>query len=476
VYRLFLTLIFSFLSLSEFCQVPAFPGAGGGGAQSVGGRGGKVYEVTNLDDSGSGSLRAGVEMDGPRTIVFRVGGTISVNSGYKVKNPYITIAGQTAPGGGIQIDGRNTRESIFMISTNDVIIRYLRMRHGTNAQARQTGDLISVTKGYNIIVDHCSMMWTTDENADAWGDVVEDAPRNVTISWNILAEPLKAHPTNFLTGSGFTNVADAMKDIDAHHNLMANSSHRNPLIKNKTFRFVNNIVYNWIFYATMSAAGVWADIVGNYYRPGPLNDKDTPHRAWYTRAPQYEIEVFPVTKHVRMMPSGDASIYVSGNIGPNNSDPDADNWVMVTAIADENGNLVGPLDKKYRRMKPLPDLVFPIKTDKVQDIEKLIIPEAGASHRLDQKGNWVFNRDFVDMRIIEEYHSFNGFVPVHEEEVGGFPVIEGGKPYKDKDHDGMPDKWEKIHNLNPRDPSDGSHISGNGYSNLENFINGVQKW
>ena len=115
---------------STIAQIPAFPGAGGGGAQSVGGRGGIVYEVTNLNDNGPGSLRAGVDMSGPRTIVFRVGGTIDLSTtALKIINPYITIAGQTAPGDGIQISASNIDQNIFLIETHDVIIRYLRLRH-----------------------------------------------------------------------------------------------------------------------------------------------------------------------------------------------------------------------------------------------------------------------------------------------------------------------------------------------------------
>jgi pectate lyase len=452
--------------LISIAQVPAFPGAAGGGAQSVGGRGGIVYEVTNLDDSGPGSLRTGIEMTGPRTIVFRVGGTINIRSGYTIINPFLTIAGQTAPGGGIQICGKNTRESIFIINTHDVIIRYLRIRHGYNAEADQTGDPVSVMKGHDVIIDHCTLMWTSDENSDAWGDDISNPPHNITWSWNIFAEPLKAHPTNFITGSNISASADLMTDIDAHHNLLANSSHRNPLVKNKTFRFVNNIVYNWRFYATQAATGVSIDVIGNLYKPGPLNSEKSP-RKW-------EIEIFPNSKYKRQMPSGESSVYVTGNMGPNNPDLTKDNWVMVTEIADENGNIVGPLDTRYRRQEPLPALPVPIRVDPANDLEKILLPTAGASQRLDELGNWVSNRDAADLRIINEYNSLGGILPAKEDEVGGFPVIAGGTPFKDRDHDGMPDKWEKLRGLNPKNVSDGPKISSNGYSNLENYLNGVQ--
>lgn len=459
-------LLISILPINANEQIPAFPGAGGGGAQSAGGRGGIVYEVTNLNDSGQGSLREGIEMKGARTIVFRVGGTIWLKSGFNITNPFLTIAGQTAPGGGIQISGKNTPESMFVINTHDIIIRYLRIRHGFNADADQTGDPVSVMGGNNVIIDHCTLMWTTDENSDVWGDKINNPPHNITWSWNIFAEPLSSHPTNPITGSDTSAIADLMNDIDFHHNLLMNSSHRNPLIKNKSSRFVNNIVYNWRYYATTVGTGVQADIIGNLYRTGPLNKGNSSHK--------YEIEAFPVSQFIDMMPSGDLSLYVTGNIGPNNSDPGADNWIMVTEITDENGDIVGPLATRYRRTQPLPSLPVPIITDPADHLEEIIIPTAGSSQRLDCQGNWIPNRDKADLRIVLEYHGFGGIIPASESEVGGFPVIEDGAPCKDTDHDGMPDAWEQVHGLNPENASDGTIISANGYSHLENYLNGVQ--
>ncbi|MBK8881968.1 MAG: hypothetical protein IPN67_06140 [Bacteroidales bacterium] len=460
-----LCFIVTLFTVTINAQTPSFPGAGGGGAQSVGGRGGVVYEVTNLNDNGPGSLREGIEKSGPRTIVFRVGGTIRLLSGIKVTNPYITIAGQTAPGGGIQINGQGTRESILIILTHDVIIRYLRLRHGYNALADQTGDPVSVMAGHNVIIDHCTLMWTTDENCDAWGDRLYDAPHNITWSWNIFAEPLSAHPTNVITGSDISEVADKMTDIDLHHNLLANSSHRNPLIKNKTFRFVSNIVYNWQYYATMVATGTMADILMNLYRPGPLNQPDSPHK--------FEIEVFPESRFATEMPSGRPSIYVMGNKGPNNLIPGNDNWIMVTEIADENGDVTGPLSTSFRRIIPLPDLPVPIIADSPESLEKILLTSVGASHRLDCYGKWIPNRDSADQRIIREYHSFGGKIPVREDEVGGFPYIPGGTACEDTDHDGMPDIWEKRNRLDMYDQSDGSRIGATGYSNLEIYLSGT---
>lgn len=444
--------------------LPTFPGAGGGGAASLGGRAGIIYEVTNLNDSGAGSLRAGLALKVPRTIVFRVSGTIAITSSLDITEPYVTIAGQTAPGGGIQIIAPNSTQSMFWISTHDVVIRYLRLRHGYNPGTNQTGDPVSVENGYNVLVDHCTLMWSTDQNTNTWGQAHNlPAPTRLTWSWNIMAEPLSAHSTNFILGAAAPEFADAMVDIDAHHNLMANASHRNPLIKVKRFRFVNNIVYNWRIRATHTAGGVQADIIGNLYRTGSLQNSG------------HEISVFPVSTGEGDAASGSPGLFVAGNVGPFNANPQADNWPMVWEIAqNENGVDVGPLSTAFRRNAPLPALPVPIGTDLVTRLEALMLPEVGASRRLDCLGNFVPNRDRTDVRIINEYRTGTGIIPATEADVGGFPVIAGGIPCPDTDHDAMPDAWEIAHGLGPANPLDGPLDSdGDGYTNLEEYLNGA---
>lgn len=265
---LFILVQFSFINAQNV--IPAFPEAGGGGALSNGGRAGKIFEVTNLNDSGPGSFREACEASGPRIVVFRVCGIIELKSVVLIANPFITIAGQTAPGGGVTLSGVNSTGHIIFISTNDVIIRYLRLRKGFNgtieAQLGSCGRIMM--GGYNIIFDHCSFSWTQDENNTVWGEGEKTvAPHDITFSWSIVSEPLKKHPTSIITGSNSNAQSDAMTDIDFHHNLVANSSHRNPLVKNKTFRFVNNIVYNWSFYASQVGGGGQVDFINNLYKP-----------------------------------------------------------------------------------------------------------------------------------------------------------------------------------------------------------------
>ena len=168
----------------------AFPAAEGFGGNSVGGRGGQVIEVTNLNDSGPGSLRAAIDTEGPRIVVFRLGGTIELQSRLEITNPYITIAGQTAPGGGITLKTVPTyKKSAIKIETHDVIIRYIRSRPGPSSDISDSLDALEITGGYNIIIDHSSFSWGTDEVIG----IANDA-RDITIQWSIISEGLANVP------------------------------------------------------------------------------------------------------------------------------------------------------------------------------------------------------------------------------------------------------------------------------------------
>jgi pectate lyase len=450
--------------------LPAFPGAEGGGAESVGGRGGVICEVTNLNKTGPGSLQACISLNVPRIVVFRVSGTIELTGGMAITNPYITIAGQTAPGGGITISGKNSRFSLFSIRTHNIIIRYLRFRKGYNsATISQDGDSFSgIYDVATSIADHCSISWTQDENGSIWGNSSGPQPHDITFSWSIFAEPLGSHPTNFMTGSS-GNASEYMTNVDVHHSFLANSSLRNPLIKNKTFRFVNNIVYNWARFATQLGGGVSADVVGNFYKAGPLNGTYSATIA--PKSSVYEIQVFknPNTE----TPLGSPSLYAAGNIGPHNLNSSNDNWAMVREVSSEGGSELGPLSTQYRRTAPLPALPIPITSHPADVLENVVLPTVGASQRLDCMGNWVSSRDAVDARIIQEYKDNKGIIPITENDVGGFPTIADGTPCADTDHDGMPDAWEDANGLNKNNPADGPAIHSSGYSNVERYLNGT---
>jgi len=442
----------------------AFPGAEGGGALSLGGRGGNVIEVTNLNDSGTGSLRACIVATGARICVFRVGGTLKLLSQLTVVNPYLTIAGQTAPGGGILLNGVNlpNANNMIRLATHDVILSYLRIRTGRGtATSLNSGTAISIEGGsHNDIIDHISASWTRDESIGLWGNA--NLIYNVTLAWVLSAEGLSPHSTGFLMGSDSSAVANQMTNIDIHHTITMNNSHRNPLVKIKSFRFVNNIVYNWNYYATMIGQGCNADLISNSYKWGPLSHSDP-----------YEIEVYP-TSGAKDQATGATSVYIVGNKGPRNANPDNNNWAMVGKVSGENGTPQGALSTTYKRNTALSPLMFPITVEPVARLETKLLPTVGASQRLSCEGGWIANRDSVDTRLISQYQTNTGIKTLvsNESQVGGFPVIADGTPCVDTDHDGMPDVWETAHQLNPNNATDRNTTASNGYRNLENYLAG----
>lgn len=454
--------------------IPAFPGAEGGGATSKGGRGGTVYHVTSLDGgTGAGTLRACVAASGPRTCVFDVAGNIELTGNINISLPYITIAGHTAPGGGITISGKNSTQVSLTVRTHNVTIRGIRIRKGYNAGTPdQDGDSVNVLSASAtaspvgpVILDHVSISWGQDENAGAWA-LTTRAPKNITYQWAMIYEPLLAHPVNFMTGAYNNATAERMTDIDVHHSLFANSSHRNPLIKNKTFRFVGNVVYNTGDWMTAVEGTVQADLIGNRYKTGPLYQTISPKA--------YEIELNPAGD-ASTPTLGSPSLYVVGNVGPHNADPLADNWGMTRLIdiPINAGVELGPLSESYRRFTPLSALPFPITAQDVWTAETLVLAGAGASRRLDCAGNFVSNRDSADARVVAEYTDGNaGIIPTTEANVGGYPTLAAGTACTDTDGDGMPDAWETANGLNPASSADGATLHVSGYSNLERYLAG----
>jgi pectate lyase len=441
-------------------STPSFAEAQGAGALAQGGRGGLVLEVTNLNDSGVGSLRACVEATDARTCVFRVGGTIELASPLSVRTPFLTVAGQTAPGGGIQIGGRRFAGTLVNVYTHDVVWRFTRLRKGHHPKARaQTGSVVGIRENArDVIFDHNSIAWTQDENVTIWSDA--GPARAATFSWNVIAEPLAGHATSIISGSNVKAIADAMRDLDFHHNFIANSSHRNPLIKTSDTRIVNNVFYNYAFYATQLGGGVRADLVGNVYRAGPLSPRGV-----------REIQVYPSGNHSTA--SGAPSIHVAGNLGPSRRAIGGDDWDMVREVSSENGSERGPLSQEYRRAEPLPPHGVPIAVGAAEDLETRLLPDVGASRRLDCDGRWVPNRDAADARLVREYGARRGRIPAHESEVGGFPAIAGGAPCADGDHDGLPDAWEQARGLDPGDPSDSRAPASGGRTQLELYLDGT---
>ncbi|MBX4205007.1 MAG: hypothetical protein KW788_02330 [Candidatus Doudnabacteria bacterium] len=484
--------------------VVAFPGAEGGGANSVGGRGGTVWEVTNVNDSGAGSLRACIDASGPRTCVFRTGGTISLLSSLTIYNPYITIAGQTAPGGGIQLTGPSGAQAAgnpsLVVKTHNVVIRYLRVRRGHNAGeicnqnpwscgmsleilANQASD-----NAYNIVFDHDSVEWS---NYDALGIVGHPSagtvPRSITVSNSFIGEEFGgAGQTTAAVVGGYSGLGNAYldleTDIDLHHNLFMGSSHRLPLMTVKSGRLVNNIVYSWTFYPMRSKG--WRDFIGNYFK----------YRSGQSFV-SHEIQAWTTNdgNDTTFAPS----FYLSGNAGP--SDPaGTNNWSMTGLSVNQSGSEASsPLSTTYQRGSPIPTPAgyIPITAEPVSNISQAngsilgttrTAPYngAGASRRLDCSGNWVDARDSVDSRIANavangttlfgsyDYSSISNS-PVSQANLGGWPTLATGTACTDTDHDGMPDSWEAVNSLNSNNAADGPLTAANGYTNLENYLNGV---
>ena len=294
--------------------VVAFPGAEGFGAQSIGGRGGIVIEVTNLNDSGPGSLRECVNAEGSRICVFRVGGTITTQSEIIATNPYLTIAGQTAPGGGITLRAaQNYHEEPFIISTHDVVVRYIRFRAGASAIPNSSRRSLTLNNGaYNVMLDHCSFSWATDQPL-----LLIDGVHDVTIQWSIISEGL-AYSTHFedgffeehstglsVSGKNYKSTAQT-GNITIHHNLLAHNGGRNPQNAGYGLEDVlNNVIYNWGgqgFTTQDLQANVPSNVVNNYFKSG-------------VNTTGYEIQAHH-TNNSMMGPQ----IYASGNIGPHRTD------------------------------------------------------------------------------------------------------------------------------------------------------------
>lgn len=445
------------LAQEQAVPVRAFPGAEGYGAPSVGGRGGRVIEVTNLNNSGPGSLRAACGAAGRRTVVFRVAGEIVITgSRIKVESPYLTIAGQTAPGSGITLRGPRNRAGLLMQfseAAHDITIRYLRFRKGKGGEA----DNIQFRSGQNIILDHCSIEWSTDENigihpSRGW------RVRNITIQRCLIAEALRRHSCGILTSDKHAPCSH----LSIHHNLFAHNAHRNPRVGVPYVRVVNNVVYNWHSRVGNTHSNANVDFIGNTYKAGPWSNSNQIIRHEYTESSPYP------------------SVYLSDNRAiPKQPDPDADNrTLIVNASVRKSRPPQAALLPKAFRDAPLPAPKLPETVQPAQDAYRSVLADVGANKRLNSRGQWVSMLDRVDRRIIEDVKKGTG--PAQEKEIdhqddfGGYPPTDPGTPNTDGDHDGMPDEWEKMHGFKPDDPSDGLRdADGDVYTNLEEFLNGT---
>jgi len=458
----------------------AFPGAEGGGAHSFGGRGGRVIVVTSLADSGPGTLREACEQGGARIVVFNVAGIIKINSPLIIRAPYITIAGQTAPGDGVCVAG----ESVW-INTHDVIVRFMRFRRGETNVGRRD-DAIGGNPVGNIMIDHVSASWGLDENMSMYRHMYNDSTGkteqklgtvNITIQNSIFSEALDTWNHAFGSTLGGENCTFM-------RNLWADNGGRNPSIGwNGIFNFANNVVFNW--YNRSTDGGDYTalyNIINNYYKPGPVTPKDEPIR--------YRI-LKPEAGRSKLKYVVFGRAHVEGNIVEGNERVTKDNWDGGIQIEGKDGKVFEESEaKKYFAAMRVPNrLPMPAIT---------ILPTLQArDYVLANAGATLPLRDAVDTRVIAQVKTgkitFKEGVKLPEtnfkhrrmpidsyklgiitdvSQVGGYPEYKG-TPYKDADKDGMPDAYEIKNGLNPKDAADASAITKSGYSNIEVYLNSV---
>ena len=458
----------------------AFPGAEGGGRFVTGGRGGAVIHVSNLNDSGSGSLRAAINTKGPRTIVFDVAGTIELKSALKVEKNYgdLTIAGQTAPGDGICLKNYN-----FRINASNVIIRYLRFRMGDEKKTED--DALNLYTGDNdirdVIIDHCSLSWSTDECGSFYGMT------NFTLQWCILSESLR----NSVHGKGKHGYGGIWGGANAtyHHNLLAHHDSRNPRLDHdyvSTLKgpvdIVNNVIYNWgsnTCYGGESANGTNTfkqyNVVANYYKPGPATSHYYGDKKIRFIDPTTSCSNCTSEMGVSTVVPG--HFYMTGNYMSGHPGMTADNWTATTADAATIAAIKS--DSPFHWS----DGAMMMTVHSAEDAFDQVTEYAGASLRRDPvdrrvaeetvKGTFTFEGSETDA----DSPSRKGFIDT-QEDVGGWPTYsatetEEARMKKDTDKDGIPDSYEDFFGLDKDNAADGKAVSldiHGRYTNLEMYL------
>lgn len=440
-FKLHITFIFLLAITSGYCtspagdeKIPAFPGAEGYGKYTSGGRGGKILFVTNLNDSGPGSFREAIKTKGARTILFKVAGNIALEEPIEIKHDSVTIAGQSAPGDGICI--KNYEVSI---EADHVIVRYLRFRLGD--EKGQQADAFKGIRQKNIIIDHCSISWATDECASFYDN------ENFTMQWCLISESLNAS-VHKKGSHGYGGIWGGM-GATYHHNLLAHHTSRNPRLCGARYHKMpekeiadlrNNVIYNWQHNSAYGGEEGNYNLVANYYKPGPTTQESKRDRIVDPDKPY-------------------GQYYVADNYVDGFPEVSLDNW---------NGGVNNDEPEKVKAEQPVP--FVPIIQQPAEQAYQLVLQYAGAS----------LHRDAVDARVVEEvrtgtatYGKNKDGIIDSQSQVGGWPELKSGTVPADDDNDGMPDSWEKTNQLNPKKMDANLYTLDKKYTNLEMYLNSL---
>lgn len=436
-----------------YSQVPAFPGAEGGGKYCTGGRGGKVLFVENLNNKGDGSFREAVEAEGPRIILFRVSGTIELEKTIHIINGDLTIAGQTAPGDGICLKNYGVR-----VDADNVIIRYIRVRPGD--QENEENDAISGTRNKNLIIDHCSFSWANDEVASFYDN------ENFTMQWCIISESLYLS-SHHKGAHGYGAIWGGF-NASFHHNLISDHTSRNPRLNGTRYEggveqeivdFRNNLVYNWGFNSIYGGEEGMYNLVNNYFKPGPATRDKVRDRILDLTQVFYIPSINEDTLY-------GGKFYIEGNFLEGNPDISENNW---------NGGVQGKgVDEEAKKRARL--------DEPVEHTEMLTSDACSAYHDVLQFAGANKVPDAVDKRIISEVRTgretfgssyeggHNGIID-SPADVGGWPELASSAAPADSDRDGMPDAWETEHDLDPLVQDNNQYTLDEHYTNIEMYIN-----
>jgi pectate lyase len=414
----------------QAASLPAFPGAEGYGAVTPGGRGGKIIKVTNLNASGPGSLQAACETEGPRIVVFEVGGVI--RGDVVIRYPQITIAGQTAPSPGITIEGRLKNLAYQRDRLYDVVVRFLRVRAAPATGSG--GDAVQLPNTERLILDHLSLAWANDETIDlCWSS-------DLTVQWCTIEESdprghAKGVPHNF----GMISTYPGSGNVSIHHNLFAHQFRRSPSLApyeaNKPGDFRNNVVYDFRDGLTHDGHKPAApiNVVNNYYKRGPSAEQVFP---------------FVIVAEGRYHIAGN---YIEG-VGAIGDPRDAS--VQFPAWVRSN-----PLGEKLSA----PAKVAAVTTTQAQQAYTEVLARAGC-----------FPPDRVTRRTIDEVRAGTGKwgrnAPDTLTDAWYAEGLKRGTAAKDGDGDGMPDDWEAAHGLHKADATDHTKVMASGYTAIEEYL------